>query len=242
MMPKKLGLQGVGLGKAYRQRVVVKGVDIGVEPGEIVGLLGPNGAGKTTCFSVMVGLTRLDQGAVYLDGHDITQLPLYQRVRLGIGYLPQDSSVFRGLTVEQNILSVLELYDKNNRFDTLDQLLDEFRLTPLRTSRSDVLSGGERRRLEIARAIAMRPKLLLLDEPFAGVDPIAAGEIRRLIQKLQKWGIGILITDHNVRETLGLVQRAYILADGSVLKEGPPDEIVADEAVRNVYLGQDFRL
>lgn len=239
---KKLGLQGVGLGKSFKQRTVVKGVDIGVEPGEIVGLLGPNGAGKTTCFSMMVGLTRADQGGVFLGGHDITLLPLYQRARLGIGYLPQDTSVFRGLTVEQNILAVLELYDRDNRFDILDQLLDEFRLTPLRTSRSDVLSGGERRRLEIARAIAMRPKLLLLDEPFAGVDPIAAGEIRRIIQKLQSWGIGILITDHNVRETLGLVQRAYILADGSVLKEGTPEEIIADEAVRSVYLGQDFRL
>lgn len=239
---QKPGLYGVGLGKSYRQRAVVKGVDIGVKPGEIVGLLGPNGAGKTTCFSMMVGLTQADQGRVFFNGHDITTLPLYQRARLGIGYLPQDTSVFRGLTVEQNILAVLELFERENRFDILDQLLDEFRLTPLRNSRSDVLSGGERRRLEIARAIAMRPKLFLLDEPFAGVDPIAAGEIRRIIEKLCSWGIGILITDHNVRETLSLVQRAYILADGSVLKEGTPEEIVADKAVKDVYLGWDFRL
>lgn len=238
----KPGLQGIGLSKAFRQRMVVKGVDIRVSPGEIVGLLGPNGAGKTTCFSMMVGLTKADQGGVFLDGQDISSLHLYQRARLGVGYLPQDTSIFRGLTVEQNILAVLEVYEKEQRFDTLERLLDEFRLTPLRSSRSDVLSGGERRRLEIARAIAMKPKLLLLDEPFAGVDPIAAGEIGRIIQKLRKWGIGILITDHNVRETLSLVNRAYIMAEGGVLKEGSPAEIVADEAVKNVYLGWDFRL
>lgn len=238
----KPGLQGVGLGKSFRQRVVVKSVNLGVEPGEIVGLLGPNGAGKTTCFSMLVGMTKADQGGIFFNGHNISSLPLYQRARIGIGYLPQDTSIFRGLTVEENILAVLEIYEKAQRFDMLEQLLDEFRLTPIRKSRSDVLSGGERRRLEIARAIATRPKLLLLDEPFAGVDPIAAGEIGRIIQKLKKWGIGILITDHNVRETLSLVERGYIMADGHVLKEGTPEEIVADESVKNIYLGWDFRL
>lgn len=238
----KTTLQGKQLIKSFNKRTVVKGVDIHVSSGEIVGLLGPNGAGKTTCFGMMVGLQKADSGSVMLNDKDISLTPLYQRARMGVSYLPQDTSVFRGLTVEENILAVLEFYDKENRFRILEQLLGDFRLASLRKSRADVLSGGERRRLEIARALALKPKILLLDEPFAGVDPIAVGEIQGLIYNLKKLGLGILITDHNVRETLGTVDRACIMVDGSILKEGAPADLVSDEDVKRVYLGWDFTL
>ena len=230
--------------KSFGSRQVVRGVSIYVRRGEAVGLLGPNGAGKTTVFYMITGLIKADRGAIELDGHDVTQLPMYQRARLGIGYLPQEASIFRGLTVEQNIRAVLEVVEpsKKKREAELDSLLNEFNITRLRKTPSIALSGGERRRVEIARALATRPNYMLLDEPFAGIDPIAVGDIQDLVRHLTNRGIGVLITDHNVRETLGLTDRAYIVYAGEILTEGSPDEIVADPDVRRLYLGEEFRL
>ncbi len=233
-----------GIGKTYGRRQVVKYVSLAVRPGEAVGLLGPNGAGKTTTFYMITGLIRPDQGAIMLEGLDITKMPMYRRARLGIGYLPQEASIFRGLTVEENIRAVLEVIEPNRkkRNDELDNLLAEFGLEHLRKSPSIALSGGERRRVEIARALASRPSFMLLDEPFAGIDPIAVGDIQQLVRHLTQRGIGVLITDHNVRETLGLIDRAYIIAAGEVLTEGLPNEIVTNPDVRRLYLGEQFTL
>ena len=230
--------------KSFGTRQVVRGVSIYVRRGEAVGLLGPNGAGKTTVFYMITGLIKADRGAIELDGHDVTRLPMYQRARLGIGYLPQEASIFRGLTVEQNIRAVLEVVEPNRkkREAELNSLLDEFNITRLRKSPSIALSGGERRRVEIARALATRPNYMLLDEPFAGIDPIAVGDIQDLVRHLTNRGIGVLITDHNVRETLGLTDRAYIVYAGQILTEGSPEEIVSDPDVRRLYLGEEFRL
>ena len=230
--------------KSFGTRQVVRGVSIYVRRGEAVGLLGPNGAGKTTVFYMITGLIKADRGAIELDGHDVTKLPMYQRARLGIGYLPQEASIFRGLTVEQNIRAVLEVVEPNRkkREAELNSLLDEFNITRLRKSPSIALSGGERRRVEIARALATRPNYMLLDEPFAGIDPIAVGDIQDLVRHLTNRGIGVLITDHNVRETLGLTDRAYIVYAGQILTEGSPEEIVNDPDVRRLYLGEEFRL
>jgi lipopolysaccharide export system ATP-binding protein len=230
--------------KSFGTRQVVRGVSIYVRRGEAVGLLGPNGAGKTTVFYMITGLIKADRGAIELDGHDVTSLPMYQRARLGIGYLPQEASIFRGLTVEQNIRAVLEVVEPNKRKREaeLNSLLDEFNITRLRKTPSIALSGGERRRVEIARALATRPNYMLLDEPFAGIDPIAVGDIQDLVRHLTNRGIGVLITDHNVRETLGLTDRAYIVYAGEILTEGSPDEIVNNPDVRRLYLGEEFRL
>jgi len=230
--------------KSFGTRQVVRGVSIYVRRGEAVGLLGPNGAGKTTVFYMITGLIKADRGAIELDGHDVTKLPMYQRARLGIGYLPQEASIFRGLTVEQNIRAVLEVVEpsRKKREAELNSLLDEFNITRLRKSPSIALSGGERRRVEIARALATRPNYMLLDEPFAGIDPIAVGDIQDLVRHLTNRGIGVLITDHNVRETLGLTDRAYIVYAGQILTEGSPEEIVNDPDVRRLYLGEEFRL
>lgn len=228
--------------KTYKKRMVVKGVSLGVARGESVGLLGPNGAGKTTVFYMITGLVPADAGRITIDGHDVTRLPMYRRARLGIGYLPQEASIFRGLTVEQNIMAVLELVEPSRakREAQLDSLLDEFNIARLRKSPSIALSGGERRRCEIARALASNPSFMLLDEPFAGIDPIAVKDIQDLVRHLTERGIGVLITDHNVRETLSLIDRAYIIYDGQVLTQGNPDEIIANEEVRKVYLGDMF--
>ncbi len=230
--------------KSFKKRPVVRGVSLSLTRGETVGLLGPNGAGKTTVFYMITGLIPADEGRILIDGEDITRLPMYRRARLGIGYLPQEASIFRGLTVEQNIRAVLELVepDKEQREAHLEALLEEFKITRVRKSPSIALSGGERRRVEIARALATRPSFMLLDEPFAGIDPIAIGDIRDLVRHLTDRGIGVLITDHNVRETLELVDRAYIIYDGQLLTEGTPDEIIANEDVRRVYLGDSFSL
>jgi lipopolysaccharide export system ATP-binding protein len=230
--------------KSFGTRQVVRGVSIYVRRGEAVGLLGPNGAGKTTVFYMITGLIKADRGAIELDGHDVTRLPMYQRARLGIGYLPQEASIFRGLTVEQNIRAVLEVVEpsRKKREAELNSLLDEFNITRLRKSPSIALSGGERRRVEIARALATRPNYMLLDEPFAGIDPIAVGDIQDLVRHLTNRGIGVLITDHNVRETLGLTDRAYIVYAGQILTEGSPEQIVNDPDVRRLYLGEEFRL
>jgi lipopolysaccharide export system ATP-binding protein len=233
-----------GIGKSYKKRQVVRHVSLFVQRGEAVGLLGPNGAGKTTCFYMITGLIQPDHGNIRLDGFDITRLPMYRRARLGIGYLPQEASIFRGLSVEDNIRAVLEVVepDKRRRASDLEELLEEFGVTHLRKSPAIALSGGERRRVEIARALASRPTFMLLDEPFAGIDPIAVGDIQQLVRHLTQRGIGVLITDHNVRETLGLIDRAYIIAAGDVLTEGSPYEIVADPDVRRLYLGEQFTL
>ncbi len=233
-----------GLMKTYNQRSVVDGASLGVRRGEAVGLLGPNGAGKTTCFYMITGLVKPDAGKIELDGHDVTDLPMYRRARLGIGYLPQEASIFRGLSVENNIKAVLEVVEKDTskRAQKLEDLLDEFKISHLRKSPSIALSGGERRRLEIARALASDPAFMLLDEPFAGVDPIAVGDIQDLVRHLTRRGIGVLITDHNVRETLGLIDRAYIIASGKVLTHGRPHEIVNNPDVRRLYLGDQFTL
>jgi len=230
--------------KTFGDRKVVKGASLYVRRGEAVGLLGPNGAGKTTIFYMMTGLIAADRGHVELDGHDVTALPMYQRARLGIGYLPQEASIFRGLTVEENIRAVLEVVEPNKkrRERDLDALLEEFNIARLRKSPSIALSGGERRRCEIARALASRPNYMLLDEPFAGIDPIAVGDIQQLVRHLTNRGIGVLITDHNVRETLGLTDRAYIIYSGEVLMEGRADDIVNNPEVRRLYLGEDFSL
>jgi lipopolysaccharide export system ATP-binding protein len=238
------GLVARGLGKSFRKRPVLRDVNLAVQRGEAVGLLGPNGAGKTTCFYIITGLIRPDLGTISLDGHDITDLPMYRRARLGIGYLPQEASIFRGLSVEHNIRAVLEIVEPvaEVREATLDALLAEFSITHLRRAPAMALSGGERRRVEIARALATRPHFVLLDEPLAGIDPIAVNDIRDLVAHLKDRGIGVLITDHNVRETLEIVDRAYILHEGRVLMEGRPSEIVADVDVRRVYLGERFSL
>lgn len=242
--PPPDGLAAVGLGKSFKKRPVVRDVSIYVRRGEAVGLLGPNGAGKTTCFYMITGLIAADRGTVLLDGVDVTSLPMYRRARLGIGYLPQEASIFRGLSVEDNIRAVLEVVepDRDAREHMLDELLSEFSITHLRTAPALALSGGERRRVEIARALASQPHFILLDEPLAGIDPIAVNDIRHLVSHLCDRGIGVLITDHNVRETLDVVDRAYILHDGVVLMEGEPQEIVAHEDVRRVYLGDRFTL
>ncbi len=238
------GLEVRSLGKQFKKRPVLRDVSLRVQRGEAVGLLGPNGAGKTTCFYIITGLISADYGEIFLDGQDITELPMYRRARLGVGYLPQEASIFRGLTVEQNIRSVLELAekDRNRRESTLEALMAEFSISHLRRTPAVALSGGERRRLEIARALASQPNFILLDEPLAGIDPIAVRDIRELVSHLKDRGIGVLITDHNVRETLDIVDRAYILHDGNVLMEGSPSEIVANQEVRRVYLGDRFSL
>ncbi|MBT6136101.1 MAG: LPS export ABC transporter ATP-binding protein [Rhodospirillaceae bacterium] len=238
------GLVARNIGKRFKMRPVLLDVSLSVQRGEVVGLLGPNGAGKTTCFYTITGLISADQGSILLDGSDITELPMYRRARLGIGYLPQEASIFRGLTVEQNIRAVLEVVEKSEhrRDAMLEELLAEFSITHLRRTPALALSGGERRRVEIARALASHPGFILLDEPLAGIDPIALGEIRDLIGHLKHRGIGVLITDHNVRETLDIVDRAYILHDGRVLMEGAPSEIVSHQDVRRVYLGDRFSL
>ena len=242
-LPDK-GLAVVSIAKAYDKRVVLSDVSVSVGRGEVVGLLGPNGAGKTTTFYSVMGLVKPDAGRIMLDGEDITNLPMYRRAILGLGYLPQETSIFRGMTVEKNILAVLELAepDKNARMARLDKLLDEFGLTRLRNSPAMALSGGERRRAEIARALAADPTIMLLDEPFAGIDPLSISDIRDLIIQLKDRGIGVLITDHNVRETLDIVDRGYIIYDGRVLFAGSPDDLVKDENVRRLYLGEGFSL
>lgn len=236
------GLAAITIGKSYKGRAVVKGITISVKRGEIVALMGPNGAGKTTSFYMIMGLIEADRGNIYLDGQDITGLPMYQRARLGVGYLPQEESIFRGLSVEENIRAVVELTekDKNKWAGNVDALLDELNIGHIRKSPALALSGGERRRVEIARALASRPSFILLDEPFTGIDPIAIADISDLIRYLKKRGIGILITDHRVRETLDIVDRASIMFQGDVLFEGNPDEIRANKDVRRVYLGEKY--
>lgn len=238
------GLKIVGLRKSYRKRPVIRDVSLDLGRGEVVALLGPNGSGKTTCFYMIAGLVSPDGGQVIIDGRDVTLLPMYRRAKLGIGYLPQEVSIFRGLSVEDNILAILEISvkDRHKRREMLEELLSEFSITHLRRAAAISLSGGERRRVEIARCLAAEPRYVLLDEPFAGVDPIAVDEIRHLVADLKKRGIGVLITDHNVRETLDIVDRAYILHDGHVLMSGTTDEVVQDENVRRVYLGKDFKI
>jgi lipopolysaccharide export system ATP-binding protein len=238
------GLVAEKLGKQYKGRPVLRDVSLAVQRGEAVGLLGPNGAGKTTSFYIITGLIKADVGRITLDGIDITSLPMYRRARLGIGYLPQEASIFRGLSVENNIRAALEVVEPEaeRRDQMLEDLLAEFSISHLRRSPAVALSGGERRRVEIARALATRPHFILLDEPLAGIDPIAVAEIRDLVAQLKRRGIGVLITDHNVRETLGVVDKAYILHEGRVLRAGTPKEIVEDEDVRRVYLGERFRL
>jgi len=237
-------LRAQGLTKAYSGRTVVRAVDIDVSSGEIVGLLGPNGAGKTTTFGMVVGLTTPDAGRVLLDDHDVTGDPMYVRARKGIGYLPQEASIFRGLTVEQNVMAILETLSlsRSERKARLDELLAELGLTPLAQSRAYVLSGGERRRVEITRALVNRPKFMLLDEPFAGIDPIAVSDIQKIISHLKTIGIGVLVTDHNVRETLRITDRAYIVHDGVIFRSGTPASLAADVEVKRIYLGADFRL
>lgn len=238
------GLKVMNLGKSFRRRKIISGVSMELHRGEVVALLGPNGAGKSTCFYSVAGLVIPEEGTVTLNGRDITLLPMYRRARLGIGYLAQEASIFRGLSVQDNILAVLEMWIKSKagQQERLEELLSEFSISHLRRSPAMSLSGGERRRVEIARALASNPSYLLLDEPFAGVDPIAVSDIRDMVAALSRRGIGVLITDHNVRETLGIVDRAYILHDGRVIKSGTPDDVVADESVRRVYLGDNFRI
>lgn len=238
------GLHVVNLRKSYRKRPVIRDVSIDLGRGEVVALLGPNGSGKTTCFYAIAGLVTAEGGHVIIDGRDVTTLPMYRRAKLGIGYLPQEMSIFRGMSVEDNIMSILEIAesDRHKRRERLEELLSEFSIEHLRRASALALSGGERRRVEIARCLAAGPKYVLLDEPFAGVDPIAVGEIRHLVADLKNRGIGVLITDHNVQETLQIVDRAYILHDGKVLMSGTTDEVVKDENVRRVYLGNSFRV
>jgi lipopolysaccharide export system ATP-binding protein len=238
------GLQIVNLRKSYRKRPVIRDVSITLGRGEVVALLGPNGSGKTTCFYSIAGLVTPEGGSVIIDGRDVTTLPMYRRAQLGIGYLPQEMSIFRGMTVEDNILSILQIAvsDRRRRRERLEELLSEFSIEHLRRASAMALSGGERRRVEIARCLAAGPKYVLLDEPFAGVDPIAVGEIRHLVADLKNRGIGVLITDHNVQETLQIVDRAYILHDGKVLMSGTTKEVIEDDNVRRVYLGNNFRV
>jgi lipopolysaccharide export system ATP-binding protein len=238
-------LEAIDLAKAYRKRVVVKSVSLHVQAGEIVGLLGPNGAGKTTCFYMIVGLIENDSGTIQLNQKPISHLPIHQRARLGIGYLPQEASLFRNLTVAQNILAILQLrrdLDNPTRAQLLEQLLEEFQIEHIRDSEGISLSGGERRRVEIARALANQPEFILLDEPFAGVDPISVIDIQSIIRQLAERGIGVLITDHNVRETLGICDRAYVMGNGEILAEGNPAQILENKIVRKIYLGDDFKL
>nr|WP_155806071.1 LPS export ABC transporter ATP-binding protein [Erythrobacter litoralis] len=238
------GLEVVSIAKSYDKRAVLTDISLSVGKGEVLGLLGPNGAGKTTCFYSIMGLVRPDAGRILMDGEDVTHLPMYRRAILGLGYLPQETSIFRGMTVEQNIKSVLEMVepDADTREQELDRLLDEFGLQKLRTAPAMALSGGERRRCEIARALAAKPSIMLLDEPFAGIDPLSISDIRDLVKDLKTRGIGVLITDHNVRETLEIVDRACIIYGGQVLFAGTPQELVADENVRRLYLGESFTL
>ena len=238
------GLEVRSIAKAYDRRAVLHDVSLEVRRGEVVGLLGPNGAGKTTCFYSVMGLVKPDSGRIFLDAQDITELPMYRRAILGLGYLPQETSIFRGLSVEENIIAVLEVSeaDAHTRRERLERLLGEFGLTGLRESPAMALSGGERRRCEIARALAAEPSIMLLDEPFAGIDPISISDIRELVIELKNRGIGVLITDHNVRETLDIVDRACIIYDGQVLFQGTPDALVADPEVRRLYLGESFAL
>lgn len=238
------GLRVVGLRKSYRKRQVIRGVSLNLMRGEVVALLGPNGSGKTTCFYAIAGLITAEGGQVFLDGREVTALPMYRRARLGIGYLPQEVSIFRGLSVEDNIMAILEIAtpDRRSRAERLEELLSEFGIAHLRRASALSLSGGERRRVEIARCLASDPRYVLMDEPFAGVDPIAVGDIRGLVSDLKTKGIGVLITDHNVRETLEIVDRAYILHDGEVLMSGTADDVVRNENVRRVYLGHGFRI
>lgn len=244
LVEKDSGLRVQNLGKSYAKRPVVRDVSLEVHRGEAVGLLGPNGAGKTTCFYMITGLIAPDYGSLFLDGNDITALPMYRRARLGVGYLPQEASIFRGLTVEQNIMAVLEVNEPapEKCQVMLDELLGEFSITHLRHAPAMGLSGGERRRVEIARALASHPSFIMLDEPLAGIDPIAVGEIRTLVAQLKDRGIGVLITDHNARELLEIVDRVYVMHEGTVLREGTPREIVDDIKVRSVYLGEKFSL
>jgi len=238
------GLEVISIAKSYDKRAVLSDISLSIGKGEVLGLLGPNGAGKTTCFYSIMGLVRPDSGRILMDGVDVTQLPMYRRAILGLGYLPQETSIFRGMTVEQNINCVLELVepDKNVRAQELERLLEEFGLTRLRSSAAMALSGGERRRCEIARALAANPSIMLLDEPFAGIDPLSIADIRHLVIDLKQRGIGVLITDHNVRETLDIVDRACIIYGGQVLFAGSPEALVADENVRRLYLGEGFTL
>ncbi len=238
------GLEAKNLGKTYGDKPVVRDISFSLKSGEAIGILGPNGAGKTTTFYMVMGLIKPDYGNIILRGKDVTYLPMYQRARMGLGYLPQEASIFRGLTVEQNIMSILEITEPiaSNRTAKLEELLADFSINHIRKSLGISLSGGERRRAEIARALASAPLFMLLDEPLAGIDPIAVAEVRNLIAKLKDRGIGVLITDHNVRETLGIVDRAYIIHDGKVLEEGSPDKIVNSQAVKEVYLGEQFSL
>lgn len=242
--PPARGLHVTALRKSYRRRPVIRDVSLDLMPGEVVALLGPNGSGKTTCFYAIAGLVPAEGGTVTLDGQDITRLPMYRRARHGLGYLPQEMSVFRGLSVQDNILAILEIVepDRHKRQERIEELLSDFSIDHLRQAPALSLSGGERRRVEIARCLAANPRYLLLDEPFAGVDPISVGEIRGLVGDLRARGIGVLITDHNVRETLEIVDRAHILHDGQVLMSGTAQEVIRDENVRRVYLGQDFRI
>ncbi|WP_296429805.1 LPS export ABC transporter ATP-binding protein [Yoonia sp.] len=239
-----VGLKIINLRKSYRKRPVIRDVSIDLGRGEVVALLGPNGSGKTTCFYAIAGLVTPESGRVVIDGRDVTSLPLYRRAQLGIGYLPQEMSIFRGMSVEDNILSILEIAvpDRHRRRERLEELLSEFSIEHLRRASAMALSGGERRRVEIARCLAAGPKYVLLDEPFAGVDPIAVSEIRHLVADLKNRGIGVLITDHNVQETLQIVDRAYILHDGKVLMSGTTQEVIQDDNVRRVYLGNNFRV
>jgi lipopolysaccharide export system ATP-binding protein len=238
------GLVATRIAKSFNQRPVVRSVSLSVKRGEVVGLLGPNGAGKTTCFYMITGLIPVDGGTIEVDGYDVTRLPMYRRARLGIGYLPQEASIFRGLTAEENIRATAELVEPEPGLleAAVEELLAEFGVTHVRNTPAIALSGGERRRVEIARALATHPSYILLDEPLAGIDPIAVGEIRTLVKHLKDRGVGVLITDHNVRDALDIIDRAYILHDGVVLKEGSPDDIVADRDVRRVYLGERFSL
>ena len=238
------GLNVVGLGKSFKKRPIIRNINLDLFQGEAIALLGPNGSGKTTCFYSIAGLVNSDMGSIIIDGRDATHLPMYRRARLGIGYLPQEMSIFRGMTVADNILAVLEITikDRRDRMDKLEELLSEFSIGHLRRATALSLSGGERTRTEIARCLATNPKYLLLDEPFAGVDPIAIDDIRKLVSNLKTRGIGVLITDHNVRDTLKLVDRAYILHDGQMLMSGTTEEIVNDENVRRVYLGSNFKI
>ncbi len=242
--PRHDSLAAFNLQKTYGRRRVVDDVSVNVAQGEVVGLLGANGAGKTTTFYMMVGLERTEHGAIYINGKNVTPLPMYLRARLGLGYLPQEPSIFRKLTAEQNILAVLETkkLSRAERFQRLDELLDEFGVEHVRKIRGDALSGGERRRVEIARCLATEPQFILLDEPFAGIDPLAIDDIREIILYLKRQGIGILITDHNVRETLGITDRAYIMSEGKILRSGQPDVLVEDPDVRRLYLGERFTL
>ena len=238
-------LSATGLRKSFRGRAVVRDFAFNLDQGEVVGLLGPNGAGKTTCFYMIVGLIAVDAGSIRIDEHDVTESPMHARARLGVGYLPQEPSVFRRLSVADNILAILELradLDENGRQAELETLIDDLQIGHIASQKGVSLSGGERRRVEIARALAAKPRFMLLDEPFAGIDPISVVDIQRIVRQLKSRGIGILITDHNVRETLGICERAYIMSDGSVLAQGTPAEILANEQVREVYLGREFRM